>query len=98
MPQATWEIRVTTPTAQEADRRLRSIEGQVRGLRRMVEEDRYCIDILTQLSAIQEALAQVGKLILRNYLENCFTQALRTQEDPTPVYDELMDVIFKFRK
>jgi len=63
----------------------------------MIEEDRYCVDILVQIAAVQEALNQVGKIITRNYLECCMTDAIRS-EDPTPIYDELMDIIYKFRK
>lgn len=83
--------------AEEAKRRLKAIEGQVRGLHRMVEEDRYCVEILTQLAAVEEALHQVGKIILRNYLENCATQAIRS-EQPQAVYDEIMEVFYKFRR
>ncbi|HKV52994.1 MAG TPA: metal-sensitive transcriptional regulator, partial [Gemmatimonadaceae bacterium] len=51
--------------------RLRRIEGQVRGLQRMVEEDRYCADIMTQISSVQEALRAVGKELMRNHLKHC---------------------------
>lgn len=81
-------------------RRLKSIKGQVEGLQAMVEEGRYCMEILTQLSSIQEALRGVGKIILRNYLENCATNAIRSrrEQDAEKIYDELMDVFFKFAK
>ena len=52
-------------------RRLRRIEGQVRGLQRMVEEDRYCADILTQVSSTQEALRAVARALMRNHLTHC---------------------------
>lgn len=77
--------------------RLNRIEGQVRGLKKMVEEERYCLDILTQISSVQEALRGVGKIIMRNYLENCVTASIRP-ETPEGIYDELMEVIFKFVK
>ena len=51
--------------------RLRRIEGQVRGLQRMVEEDRYCADIMTQISSVQEALRSVGRELMRNHLRHC---------------------------
>src|SRR5919202_6372239 len=55
--------------------RLRRIEGQVRGLQRMVEEDRYCPDIMTQISSVQEALRAVGRELMRNHLRHCATEA-----------------------
>lgn len=75
-------------------RRLRTAEGQVRGLQEMLEAQRPCMEVLTQLAAAQSALRQVSRIVLRNYLENCATDAIR-RSDPK-VYDELMDAIFKF--
>ena len=60
-------------------KRLRRIEGQVRGLQKMVEEDRYCPDILTQISSVQEALRSVGRELMRNHLKHCATQAIRSR-------------------
>ncbi|HLE36101.1 MAG TPA: metal-sensitive transcriptional regulator, partial [Candidatus Acidoferrales bacterium] len=60
----------------------------------MLEAQRPCLEVLTQLAAAQSALRQVSRIVLRNYLENCATQAIR-RSDPK-VYDELMDAIFKF--
>ncbi|HYU52773.1 MAG TPA: metal-sensitive transcriptional regulator, partial [Gemmatimonadaceae bacterium] len=57
--------------------RLRRIEGQVRGLQKMVDDDRYCADILTQISSVQEALRGVGKELMRNHLKHCATGAIR---------------------
>jgi DNA-binding FrmR family transcriptional regulator len=74
--------------------RLRRIEGQVRGLQRMVEGERYCADILTQVASVQEALRAVGKELLRNHLRHCASQAIRrggAQADA--MYDELLDLI-----
>lgn len=78
----------------ESVRRLKAAEGQIRGVQEMIEEQRPCLEVLTQLAAAQSALRGVSKIILRNYLENCATQAIR-RSDPK-VYDELMDAIFKF--
>jgi CsoR family transcriptional regulator, copper-sensing transcriptional repressor len=80
--------------------RLRRIEGQVKGLHKMVEEERYCVDVLQQLAAVQEALRGVTKVIMRNYLETCATNALRSgdAEEARAIYDDLMRVIFKFSK
>ena len=78
-------------------RRLRRIEGQVRGLQKMVEEDRYCPDIMIQLSAVQEALRTVGRSLMRNHLKHCTTHAIQhgTVEQTDAVYDELMELIYK---
>src|SRR5574338_1609908 len=58
-------------------KRLRRIEGQVRGLQKMVEEDRYCADILTQISSVHEALRAVGRELMRNHLKHCAATAIR---------------------
>lgn len=78
----------------ECVRRLKAAEGQIRGVQEMIEAERPCLEVLTQLAAAQSALRGVSRIILRNYLENCATQAIR-RSDPK-VYDELMDAIFKF--
>ncbi len=73
--------------------RLRRIEGQVRGLQRMVEEGRYCADILIQISAIQEALHNVGRELLRNHLRHCATAAIKSSpETAEAMYDELVEL------
>jgi CsoR family transcriptional regulator, copper-sensing transcriptional repressor len=78
-------------------RRLRRIEGQVRGLQRMVEEDRYCADILTQVSSTQEALRAVARALMRNHLAHCAAHAIRTgsTEERQIMYDELLGMIYK---
>jgi DNA-binding FrmR family transcriptional regulator len=78
-------------------KRLRRIEGQVRGLQKMVEEDRYCPDILTQVSSVQEALRAVGRELMRNHLKHCATQAIRSGDGETAeaTYDELIELIYK---
>lgn len=77
--------------------RLKRIEGQVRGLQRMVEDDRYCGDVLTQIASVQQALQGAGKLITRNHLETCVTEALRSGDEDAArrTYDEIMDLLFK---
>jgi DNA-binding FrmR family transcriptional regulator len=75
-------------------RRLKAAEGQIRGVQEMIEAERPCREVLTQLAAAQSALRQVSRIVLRNYLENCATQAIR-RADPH-IYDELMEAIFKF--
>lgn len=77
--------------------RLRRIEGQVRGLHRMVEEERYCTDIITQVSSVQEALRSLGRTLLRNHLQHCAAAAIRS-EDPAvaeAMYDELVDLMYR---
>jgi len=78
-------------------RRLRLIEGQVRGLYRMVEEDRYCADIITQVSAVQQALRSVARALMSNHLTHCATEAIRTgsANEQQAMYDELLDLIYK---
>ena len=76
--------------------RLRRIEGQVRGLQKMVEEDRYCADILVQLSSVQEALRGVSRALMKNHLEHCATHAIRQGgEEARAMYDEVVDLMFK---
>lgn len=62
---------------QHVQRRLQKVEGQVRGLQKMVEEDRYCIDVLTQVSAVKSALESVALLLLADHTEHCVAEAIR---------------------
>jgi DNA-binding FrmR family transcriptional regulator len=77
-------------------RRLRRIEGQVRGLQKMVEEDRYCADIVTQVASVQEALRGVGRQLMRNHLKHCAATAIRKGEaEADAMYDELLELVYK---
>ena len=77
-------------------RRLRRIEGQVRGLQKMVEEDRYCADIMTQISSVHEALRAVGRELMRNHLKHCATSALQGEPaEAEAMYDELVELMYK---
>lgn len=78
-------------------KRLKRIEGQVRGLQRMVEDGRYCGDILQQITSVQRALRSVGEVITRNHLETCVTEALRSgdREAAEHTYDEIMNLLYK---
>ncbi len=91
---------IVPPTRREAAQRLSRIEGQIKGIKKMVEQGRNCVEVLAQISAVHEALRGVGKLIMRNYLENCVTSSLRSgkQKKARETYAELMDVIYKFAK
>jgi DNA-binding FrmR family transcriptional regulator len=77
-------------------KRLRRIEGQIRGLQKMVEEDRYCADIMVQVSSVQEALRAVGRALMRNHLRHCATQAISrgSPEEAEAMYDELLNLIY----
>ena len=81
----------------EIRNRLRRIRGQVEGIDRMLAEDRSCLELLTQVAAVQEALRGVSRLVVRNYLERCASTAIRTGKGDA-VYDELMDVVFKLTR
>ena len=77
--------------------RLRRIEGQVRGLQKMVEDERYCADVLMQVSSVQEALRGVSRSMLHNHLKHCAAEAIRS-DDPTQaaaMYEELLDLVFR---
>ena len=76
--------------------RLRRIEGQMRGLQKMVDEERYCADVLTQVSSVQEALRGVGRSLLHNHLKHCATSAIKSSaDDAEAMYDELVEMMFK---
>lgn len=77
-------------------KRLRRIEGQVRGLQKMVDEDRYCADILTQISSVHEALRAVGRELMRNHLKHCAASAIRSDSGTAEaMYDELVELMYK---
>ena len=76
--------------------RLNRIEGQVRGVKNMVEEERYCVDILNQVSAIQAALNGFSKVILSNHIHTCVAEDIRAGNDE--VIDELCETIKKIMK
>lgn len=84
--------------AKERNRkRLRRIEGQVRGLQRMVDEDRYCADILTQISSVHEALRSVGRELMRNHLRHCAAAAIRSGDEAESerMYDEIVEMMYR---
>ncbi len=77
-------------------KRLRRIEGQIRGLEKMVEQDRYCPEILVQVSAVQEALRAVGRTLMSNHLRHCVTQEVRkgSPKGAEAIFGELLDLIY----
>ena len=77
--------------------RLKRIEGQVRGVQKMVEEDRYCMDILVQISAIQSALKNVGFAVTERHINHCVADAIQQGEGKETI-EELMGVLKQFSK
>jgi DNA-binding FrmR family transcriptional regulator len=77
--------------------RLRRIEGQVRGVQRMVEEERYCPDVLVQMSAIHASLRSVERVLMKNHLQHCATEALRSGDErkAQKTYNELTALFYK---
>ncbi len=78
-------------------KRLRRIEGQIRGLQKMVEQDRYCPDILVQVSAVHEALRAVARALMSNHLRHCVSQGIRkgNSKQTEALYAELLDLFHK---
>ncbi len=90
-------VHVDETTKRQLLLRLRRIEGQVRGLQRMVEEERYCPQVMEQISAAQESLRGVGRILLRNHLRHCVAGAIRSGDKARSrrMYDELAALFFK---
>lgn len=85
---------------QKVENRLKRIEGQVAGIRRMIAEDRYCVDVMTQVSAVVSALRGVEDIVMQSHLTTCMVEAIQG-DDETEKQEklgELMEVIGKFRK
>jgi DNA-binding FrmR family transcriptional regulator len=81
-------------TREALARRLKRIEGQVRGIQKMIDENRYCPDVLVQIASVQEALRGVGRVLLQNHLTSCTAEAFRRDdpEEVTRVVTELIDL------
>jgi DNA-binding FrmR family transcriptional regulator len=80
-------------------KRLRRIEGQVRGVHQMIEDDRYCADIMAQISSVNEALRGVGRELMRNHLKHCATKAIRAGDDEAEaMYDELISLMHRYNR
>ena len=77
-------------------KRLRRIEGQVRGLQKMVDEDRYCADIIVQIASVQEALRGVARNLMKNHLLYCAAHAIASEKpkESAAMYDELLELIY----
>ncbi len=75
--------------------RLRKIEGQIKGIHKMIEKERYCIDIINQFTVAQRALDQVSLQVMERHIESCVTDAVKS-DGGAPVMGELMETIYKF--
>lgn len=93
----THAVALDPETKQAVLTRLRRIEGQVRGLQKMVEEERYCADVLTQVASVQEALRGAGRALLQNHLRHCASAAIRSgdNEQAEAMYAELLDLVYR---
>lgn len=78
----------------DVTRRINRVMGQLGGIKTMVEDDRYCGDVLTQLAAVESAVASISRIVMRDHLETCVTE--RIQAGDAEVIDEVMDLIKKF--
>lgn len=85
-------------TREAAVRRLRRVAGQVDGIRRMIEDERYCVDVLLQIAAARAALDSVGKLVLASHIETCVADAFASGDarERRKKLDELMHVFSRF--
>ena len=80
------------------ENRLKRIEGQVRGVRRMVDEEAYCIDILTQISSIIAASERVAALVLRDHVDHCVKESIENRDKTEEKIEELMAAVERFAK
>jgi DNA-binding FrmR family transcriptional regulator len=85
-------------TRTKAQARLKRIAGQLAGVQRMVDEDRYCVDVLLQVAAVQAALMETGRVILSGHFETCLTQAMRSRDESVrrKKINELIDLFSRF--
>ena len=88
---------VVQPNKEQLLNRLRRIEGQVRGIHKMVENDRYCLDILNQVSAITSAINQVSLALLEDHTHHCVARAIKENNGEESI-EELMDVVKRLIK
>lgn len=79
--------------------RMKRIEGQVKGIQQMLEDERYCVDILTQISAVRSALGAVGNILLENHIRGCVVESVeRDASDKDDMIEELVSLINKYSK
>ena len=96
-PEHRHAVHVDEETKENLSLRLRRVEGQVRGIQKMIEDERYCPDILVQMSAVHESLRSIERMLLRNHLQHCATEALRSGDDKKAqrTYQELTELFYK---
>lgn len=80
------------------ENRLKRIEGQVRGVQRMVDEEAYCVDILTQISSLIAASEKVAAMVLRDHVEHCVKESIQNGDQAEEKIDELVDAVERFLK
>lgn len=85
---------INSTVKKEALTRLRRIEGQVRGIMKMVEDEKYCIDIINQITAAEKALSGVARIVMKRHVESCVSSAIM-QGKGQEMIDELIDAVFK---
>ena len=89
---------INTSTQQDSVKRLARIEGQIKGIQRMVQEGRYCIDIIQQITAARRALEKVGLVVMRRHVDSCVSEAIRSKKDGAAKISELMHTVHDFIK
>jgi len=104
--ESTWKNEQTIPDTahgyikakdkEKVQNRLRRIEGQVRGLQRMVDEEAYCVDILTQIGSVVSALEKVGAILLKDHVEHCVRESIERGEGADEKIEELTDAVERF--
>lgn len=102
-PRGVWyslSVMKSYPSHRDDLTRLKRIEGQIRGVQKMIEEGRYCVDILQLLSSVQGAIEKVGDQILRRHLHGCVSHAVRSgsPKKRNEKFNEIVELISKFRK
>jgi DNA-binding FrmR family transcriptional regulator len=81
----------------DAHLRLKKIEGQIRGIMKMVDQEKYCIDIIDQITAAEKALDGVSRIIMKRHVESCVTEAIKRGKGKSMI-NELIDTVFKYNK
>ena len=96
-PEAQVRVPRDTSRKEALAKRVNRIEGQIRGIGRMIDEDRYCIDVLTQLAAVRSALDAVGVELLEHHLHGCVKQTVPSSDGDQTI-DEALAVIRRFTR
>ena len=91
---------LTEKQRKNVETRLNRVGGQINGIRRMIEEDRYCVDVLTQTAAVTAAIRTIERIVMKNHLNTCVADAMRSEdvEEQREKVDEVMTLIGRFSK